>query len=167
MSPASMKVEYINPFLESVNETFQSMLGATVRRGDVGVSRGQGSPREISAFIGMSGPARGTVCLAFPSATAMKLVGRFLDQDIVVMNEDVVDGVSEIVNIVAGSAKAKLGSGGGVPIELGLPTVVRGNNYTVEYASNTVWLEVPFESDLGEFTLRVTFEFKEKRGNSA
>lgn len=161
-----MNVAYINPFLESVDECFNSMLNTKVARGKVGVSRGSGSPREVSAFIGMSGSARGTVCLSFPSATAMKLVSRFLDEDIVIMNEEVVDGISEIVNIVAGGAKAKLGATAGTVIDLGLPTVVRGSNYSVESPSNSVWLEVPFESDLGEFSLRVTFEFNENTGGA-
>jgi hypothetical protein len=41
---------------------------------------------------------------------------------------------------------------------LSLPTVVRGTNYKVDYPTRTAWLEVPFKSDLGSFSLRVTFE---------
>jgi CheY-specific phosphatase CheX len=62
------------------------------------------------------------------------------------------------VNIVAGSAKAKLNAGNDHPLDLSLPTVVHGENYNVQYPSKSVWLEVPFKSDLGEFNLRVTFE---------
>ena len=64
--------------------------------------------------------------------------------------------------MVAGSAKAKLTQDGSTPIELSLPTVVRGNNFNVDYPTQSVWLEVGFECDMGEFTLRVTFEFDDK-----
>ncbi len=90
----------------------------------------------------------------------MKLVSALLDQELHVMDETVVDGVAELVNIVAGGAKAKFATANGQPIELGLPTVVRGSDYTVEYGTKVVWLEVPFTSELGAFTLRVTFEYE-------
>ncbi len=74
------------------------------------------------------------------------------------MDDTVSDAIAEMVNIVAGGAKAKLNLGGGAPLDLSLPTVVRGNSYNVDYPSGSVWLEVPFDSDLGSFRLRVTFE---------
>jgi chemotaxis protein CheX len=154
-----MKVEYINPFIESVADVCQSMLDMTVSRGEVLLSRGEMSPRDVMAIIGLSGPAQGTVCLSFPSGTALKMVSRLLGQEILTMDENVTDGVAEFVNIVAGGAKAKLSSSDGAPIDLGLPTVVRGNDFTIDYPSTAVWLQVPFDTDLGDFTMRVTFSF--------
>jgi len=153
-----MKVEYVNPFIESVFELFQTMLAAEVKRGEIGVSKGEGNPRDVMALIGLSGPARGTVSLAFPTATALAMVGQILGIEVTSVDETVSDGIAEIVNIVAGSAKAKLYHEGGTPIDLSLPTVVRGNNYQIDYPKQSVWLEVPFNSSLGEFDLRVTFE---------
>lgn len=158
-----MKVEYINPFIESVYDLFQTMLSAKVKRGEIGVTGTGGNPRDIMALIGLSGPARGTVALSFPTATALRMVSKILDMETHVVDDTVSDGIAEIVNIVAGSAKAKLTKDGGTPIDLSLPTVVRGNSYSVDYPSQSVWLEVPFESDLGSFSLRVTFEFQEKK----
>ena len=153
-----MNVEYINPFIESVNELFSTMLGAKVDRGKIGVSSGANNPRDIMAIIGLSGPARGTVALSFPTNTALNLVNKMLGLETRIVDEMVSDGVAELVNIVAGGAKAKLVTDGGTPLDLSLPTVLRGNDFTVDYPSNSVWLEVPFASDLGPFCLRVTFE---------
>ena len=154
-----MKVEYINPFIESVVEVFGTMLETEVTRGDVGVTRsGAGNPRDIMSLIGLSGPARGTVALSFPTSTALALVRKLLGMETTVVDDTVSDGVAEIVNMVAGSAKAKLTNEGGPPIDLSLPTVVRGRNFEVEYPTKSVWLEVAFQSGLGDFSLRVTFE---------
>lgn len=153
-----MKVEYINPFIESVYELFSTMLSSRAKRGDVGLVHGEGSPRDIMALIGLSGPARGTVALSFPAGTALAMVSKLLGMETHVMDETVSDAVAELVNIVAGSAKAKMNIPGTTPIELSLPTVVRGNSYSIDYPSKAVWLEVPFTSDLGPFNLRVTFE---------
>ena len=163
-----MKVEYINPFIESVHDLFSTMLNAEIERGEIGVTSASGNPRDIMALIGLSGPARGTVALSFPTNTALAMVGRILGVETRVVDDTVSDGVAEIVNIVAGAAKAKLTKGGETVINLSLPTVVRGNDYNVDYPTQSVWLEVPFKSGLGPFSLRVTFEFDdEKKGDSA
>ena len=163
-----MKVEYINPFIESVHDLFSTMLNAEIERGEIGVTSASGNPRDIMALIGLSGPARGTVALSFPTNTALAMVGRILGTEPRVVDDTISDGVAEIVNIVAGAAKAKLTKGGGTVIDLSLPTVVRGNDYNVDYPTQSVWLEVPFKSGLGPFSLRVTFEFEdEKKGGSA
>jgi CheY-specific phosphatase CheX len=75
------------------------------------------------------------------------------------LDEDtLVDGAAELVNIVAGSAKAKFCKDGGAPLDLSLPTVIRGEGFQIDYPSKTVWIEVPFSSELGSFKVRVTFE---------
>lgn len=155
-----MKVEYINPFIESVYELFSTMLSSKASRGDVGVSDGKANPRDIMALIGLSGPARGMVALAFPVETALTIVNRLLGTESRVLDDTVSDAIAEVVNIVAGGAKAKFKLGSGPPIDLSLPTVVRGNSFSVDYPSKSIWLEVPFNSDLGPFTMRVTFEIQ-------
>jgi chemotaxis protein CheX len=164
-----MKVEYINPFIESVMEVFGTMLGTEVTRGDIGVSKKTSSnPRDIMALIGLSGQARGTVALSFPTETALALVSSLMGTEMRVVDDTVSDGVAEIVNMVAGSAKAKLGADDGPPIDLSLPTVVRGNSFSIDYPTQSVWLEVPFEGGMGPFSLRVTFEFDgSAKGGSA
>ena len=157
-----MDVSYINPFIESTYELFSTMLRSTAVRGDVGVATAKTNPRDITALIGLSGMAQGMVALAFPIDTALKMVNRLLDSEIRTVDNTVSDAIAEMVNIVAGGAKAKLVGEDRPPIDLSLPTVVRGSNYRVNYPSNTVWLEVPFTSDLGSFTLRVTFAMKKQ-----
>lgn len=153
-----MKVEYINPFIESTYDLFGTMLNSKAVRGDVGLVKDVENPRDIMALIGLSGMARGMVALAFPVATALNMVNHLLGTDIRAMDDTVSDAIAEMVNIVAGGAKAKLNTGTEKPIDLSLPTVVRGKHFNVDYPTGSVWLEVPFDSDLGSFTLRVTFE---------
>ena len=123
-------------------------------------------PSDITAIIGLSGPARGTVALAFPKETALGLVKKLLQMDDADAEQNVADGMAEMVNMVAGSAKAKLSNGSGAPlISLGLPTVVRGERVLVDYPRKATWIVVPFQSDLGTFHMQVTFEFTQ--GNNS
>jgi len=159
-----VKVDYINPFIESVHELFSTMLSATATRGEIGVSREGPNPKDIMALIGLSGHARGMVSISFPLKTALAMVNQLLGTDTRVIDDTVSDGIAELVNIVAGGAKAKFTlEEGQEPIDLSLPTVVRGNSFNVDYPSGSVWLEVPFDSTLGDFSLRVTFSFDDKK----
>lgn len=145
----SMKVEYVNPFIEAVYDLFSTMLSSSISRGDIDVTTEEPGPRDVTALIGLSGPARGMVSLAFPSDTAIKMMNRLLGTEVEEMDDTVCDAVAEIVNIVAGGAKAKFPIETDKPIDLGMPTVVRGTHYNVDYPSDSMWLEVPFKSDLG------------------
>lgn len=154
-----MKIENINPFVEGVFELFETMLNVSLQRKKIALSKEPSKFREVTALIGMSGPIRGTVALAFPVDTAIALVNRLLETKVRIMDDTVADGIAELVNIVAGSAKAKFPiSDESKPVTLTLPTVVRGLHYEVNYPAGSIWLEVPFESGLGDFNLRVTFQ---------
>lgn len=162
-----MKVEYINPFIEGVYDLFGTMLAAKATRGTVAIARGDDAGfRDIIALIGLSGQARGMVTLAFPVQTALNIVNRLLGSELRVIDDTVSDAIAEVVNIVAGGAKAKLKVGDGPPIDLSLPSVVRGNSFSIDYPTKTSWIEVPFDSDLGPFAMRVTFKMEAKKGGA-
>jgi len=157
-------VQYVNPFVESVQELFSTMLGCEAKRGKVGLVDGKGNPRDVTALIGLSGRASGMLTISFPIETALAIAGRMLGIELKVIDSSVSDAVAEMANIVAGSAKAKLTNDDQEPIDLGLPTVVRGNSYAVDYPSHATWLEVPFTSELGDISMRVTFRTTNNNG---
>ena len=150
-----MDVSYINPFIEAVDSVFNTMLGVKPKRNGLKVSSGEAVGSVITSLVGISGQVSGVVALRFPPPTALKLVEKLLGSVPTEINDEVTDAVAELVNIVAGSAKAKFQHD--PPLQLGLPTVVHGTGYKLKYPSKSVWLEVPFTSDAGEFTLEVTY----------
>lgn len=159
-----MKVEYVNPFVNSVKDLFSTMLKCDVKRGDLSLKREPGRPNEMLALIGLSGgdvQVRGTVALSLPVQTAVAMSNRLLGTQATEASEAVADSVAEMLNIMAGGAKAKLPHADRNPIQLSLPTVLRdhGSGFSVQHPRDTAWLEIPFTSDLGPFSLRVTLEF--------
>ncbi len=150
-----MDVSYINPFVEAVNSVFDTMLGVQPKRNAVRIVSGGGQGKGLTSLIGISGVFHGCVALTFPPETALVLAGRMLGTDLSETNDEVIDAISELVNIVAGSAKAKFNTD--PPLELGLPTVVEGAAYRVKFPSKSIWLEVPFSSDAGDFSMELTY----------
>lgn len=150
-----MDVSYINPFIEAVDSVFTTMLDVTPRRNGLRVSDGQAKGEVVTSLVGMSGQVSGVVALRFPPKTALALAGRMVGAEMSDMSDEVTDAIAELVNMVAGSAKAKFDHD--PPLQLGLPTVVEGTGYRLKYPSKSVWLEVPFSSDAGDFTMEVTY----------
>ncbi len=160
MAPV-VRAEYINPFIESVNNLFHTMLDCHVHREKLALNLTVQPSRDIVGLVGLSGNIQGIVSIAFPVKTAMKLVGTLYHEELVVVDEKVTDAIAEVVNIVAGGAQAIINQNMNKPIELSIPTVIRGNRFTINYPKLTSWIEIPFYSDLGEFMIRVTINSKE------
>ncbi|MCD6507354.1 chemotaxis protein CheX [Candidatus Poribacteria bacterium] len=164
-----MRAEYINPFVAALENFCEMMLGCKVERGKLKLANSAleiehpdvdqaFAKYDITALIGLSGKARGTVALLFPAKTALMITRRFLETDkIFKIDDTVIDAVAEMVNIVAGSAKRQLSDELGL-IKLSLPTVVRGRNFEIKYPTGSVWLQIPFNSTLGPFFMQVSFE---------
>lgn len=150
-----MDVSYINPFVEAVGAVFGTMLGVFPKRNALKVSTSAPSGERLTSLIGITGRMHGCVALSFPPPTALGLTSRMLGSEYADINDEVIDAISEMVNMVAGSAKAKFEMD--PPLQLGLPTVVQGAGYRVKYPSKSVWLEVPFTSEAGDFSLEVTY----------
>ncbi|MDD4050912.1 MAG: chemotaxis protein CheX [candidate division Zixibacteria bacterium] len=147
-----MNVENINPFIESVADVFANMLDCEVETGDPEVNTEEHGTPDIIGVIGLSGTAQGIVALRLPIKTALRMVGRMVGTEFRTVDSSIIDGVGELVNIIAGGAKAKFE---GHTISLSLPSVVRGSIYRLNNLGNTVWLTVPFTSPLGGFSLSV------------
>ncbi|HDS29408.1 MAG TPA: hypothetical protein ENN67_00040 [Firmicutes bacterium] len=152
-----MKVEHINPFIESVSDLFTTMLGAEVSRGEIGVLKEIPPNRDIVALVELNGSTRGIVAISFPVGTALAMVGRMQGSEVRFVDETVRDSVIELVNLITSGAKSKL-SGDGKGFNFGNPSIVRGNSYSVDPHTHSTWLDVPFTSELGDFCIRMTFE---------
>lgn len=157
-----MNVKLINPFIESVCSVFETMLNISPKRDKVRIPK-EPTPQDppmLTSIVGISGGASGVVALRFPMDTALLLAGKFLGANYTEANDEVIDAISELANMVAGSAKAKFDLD--PPPQLGLPSVIEGRGYKVRYPAKAAWLEVPFTSPAGDFSMEVTFCDDEK-----
>ena len=154
-----MKVEHINPFIASVIETFENMLACQVKVGKPIVTRDDDGSDDIIGVIGMTGTSKGIVAVKFPVPTALKSVGKMVGMEFKNIDPSIIDGVGELINIIAGNAKVKFQ---GQRISLSLPTVVRGNMYKLNNLTGAVFVTLPFSSEVGDFELLVSFKSAEK-----
>lgn len=145
----------INPFIESVHEIFESMLGCQADLGSPIRAVLHNHDNDITGVIGLSGTALGIIALRFPEETAIAVINRFAGTEFDKIDAGVIDGIGELVNIAAGSAKGRLK---GHSISVSLPTVTRGGIYRLRNMRDTVWMDLPFDSELGPFSMIVALK---------
>ena len=153
-----VEVSHIKPFLESVESLYDTMLDSKIKAGKVSYFKSSDFRQDdLTMVISIAGEIKTTtMAITFPKPTAISLVGALLGMPV---EEDdsgtIVDGLGEVSNIVGGGAKAKFQQEG-VPMDLSLPHFLRGpQDEILKFTSNTQWIDIPFQSDLGNFSMRV------------
>jgi chemotaxis protein CheX len=148
-----MKAKYINPFLSASINLFKDYLGIIIKDKKPFVSENPLALDEISAIIGLAGETRGAIVLTFSRETAIKMISRFAGRPFIGITNDVLDGVGELTNILAGNAKKDLLD---FKIDISLPGVVTGKNSHVNWPKGIPIITIPFESEFGDFALNVS-----------
>lgn len=148
-----MKAKYINPFIIASMNLFKEYLELDVKSGTPFILKDPQVLNEVSGMIGLAGETAGSVVLSFSRDTAIRIVSRFAGHRYQALGKDVLDGVGELINIVAGNAKKDLLD---FKIAISLPGVITGNDYRIHWPENVPVISVPFSSSVGDFTLNVS-----------
>jgi chemotaxis protein CheX len=150
-----MKAKYINPFLAASVNLFREYLGLTLTAGKPYLREDPHSLGEVSGLIGLAGETTGAVVLSFSRETAINIISRFAKQKFQALGNEVLDGVGELINIIAGNAKKDLAD---FRIEISLPGVITGNSYKIHWPEGVPVVTIPFESDMGPFSVNVSLK---------
>jgi chemotaxis protein CheX len=147
-----MNVEYINPFIAATNNVFDTMVGTELHRGSPSLKTGYQPSHEVSAVIGLSGKAKGTVVLSLDREVAIQVAGALLQELPPELNADVADAMGEMANMIAGQAKCQLEH---LAMSLSLPSVVTGKGHCIEFPRNAMRICIPFSCSWGSLALEV------------
>ena len=154
---AGLNIDYINPFIEATVNTFRTMCSLEVARDRI-LLKGDGAEiYGVTGIIGLAGEATGSVVLNFPAEVAMAAVGSFVGEVYSDISSDVVDGVGELTNIVAGDSKNRL-SQKGYSFDIGLPKIVVGRNYVTAQSKAVPCIVILFKSSIGQFSIEVSLK---------
>ncbi|MHB8122379.1 MAG: chemotaxis protein CheX [Desulfuromonadaceae bacterium] len=97
----------------------------------------------ITGMVGFAGTYSGVISIHCPVSLALKITSNMLGVDCDEVNEDLNDAIGEIANMLGGSVKQVL-SKGGLDVKLSIPTVISGEDYTVNSLSDNDCVVVPF-----------------------
>ena len=97
----------------------------------------------ITGMVGFAGTYSGVISIHCPVELALKITSNMLGMECDEVNEDLNDAIGEIANMLGGSVKQVL-SKGGLDIKLSIPTVISGEDYTVNSLSDMDCVVIPF-----------------------
>jgi chemotaxis protein CheX len=149
-----MNVKFIDPFLDGTVSVIKTMAFVEPQAGKPYLKKGNSARGDVSAIIGLTGDAIGSLALSFSEGSILKIVSNMLGEDIRELNRDIKDAVGEITNMVAGVARKHL-EAEGFSIAAAIPTVVSGKDHTILHVLGGPSIIIPFTIEQGAFVVDV------------
>lgn len=152
-----MRVEYINPFVESAYSVLTEVLQVEVKRGELYLKSSAAPVLGVAAIIGLAGDVEGRVLLDMDKPTAIAVASGMLQsmdmEPIETLNEMGRATISELANMITGQAVTKLHNLG-FKFDLTPPALVTGDNMEISN-TNVEALIVPMEMPQGKIEINV------------
>lgn len=155
----TLDVNLINPFITATLKALETMAFVKANRTKVYLKEDNVLNGDISGIMGLSGDVSGSIILCFKEKTACRIIGNMLGTQFDKLNGDVQDGIQEIVNLVAGQAKAQL-SGTKYHFKISIPTCIIGANHQISHQKGVPCVVAEFELEGNPFTVEVSISPK-------
>ncbi|MBQ3670959.1 MAG: chemotaxis protein CheX [Treponema sp.] len=154
-----MRVEYINPFVETSYQILKEVLGGmTVTRGDLYLKSTAMPVMGVAAFVGLAGDVEGRVLFDMSLETALNVASAMNGEKITAFDDLAKATISELANLITAQAVTKLHELG-FKFDLTPPALFAGKEMEIAaMGSNTKSVEaliVPLITDCGKIEVNV------------
>lgn len=154
-----MKVETINPFIESASDVLVEIAQLTTERGNLRLKNVDEPFRDICTILGVVGDVHGQVIYGYNETTAKNIVSRMMmGAEVTEFDEMARSALGELGNIVTGKASIQLESMG-LHVDISPPTLVMAQNVRIS-SLKIPMIVVPLESEVGTIEIFVGLEQK-------
>jgi len=154
-----VKAEYVNPFISSTLNVFETMTGLHPVKGDLYIKSDQNLHYDVSAVVGIVGDVVGYVSISLPEKLATNVASIFLMEDKEEVDTDVGDAIGELINMIAGSTK-KLFTDKGKKFSISVPNVITGRGHTIQRPAHIICVGVKFTLDEHSFVIEIALKEK-------
>ncbi|MDR2729762.1 MAG: chemotaxis protein CheX [Treponema sp.] len=142
-----MRVEYINPFVESAYSVLKEVLGVDVKRGEIYLKPTSMKIMGVAALVGLAGDVEGRVLFDMTKDSALFVAGKMNGEVFTTFDELGKATIQELANMITAQAVTKLHDLG-FKFDLTPPALFTGDN--MEVSTNLGEVEaliVPMEID--------------------
>ncbi len=145
-----------------VNATFVNMFGIKPTMGAFEVAEKCTVQGDVSGILNlMQEKSEGAFIVTFPKQTIFKILEKMYRKPFTSIDKSVQSGVGELTNIIYAVMKTNLNKDG-FQFKMAVPNVVVGENHTVMIDNEGSSMIVPFSTDIGDFSVLITFHEQEK-----
>ena len=104
-----MRVEYINPFVETSYRVLKEVLGgAEVKRGNLYLKSTAMQMMGVAALVGLAGDVEGRVLFDMTMETAINVASKMNGEDLPAFDDLAKATISELANLITAQAVTKL-----------------------------------------------------------
>ncbi len=148
-----MRVEYINPFVESAFNVLKEVLQGEVKRGELYLKSTSIPVMGVAAIVGLAGDVEGRVLFDMDKPTALRVASVMNGDELKTMDELVKATITELANMITAQAVTKLHELG-FKFDLTPPAIFTGENMEVS-DQDVEALIVPMETAQGKLEINV------------
>jgi len=148
-----MRVEYINPFVESAFDILKQVLESELKRGELYLKAKSQPVLGVTAIVGLAGDVEGRILFDMSPETALALASRMNMEEITELNELAKATITELANMITAQAVTKLYDLG-FQFDLTPPTIITGQHMEITDLEVEA-LIVPVEMDFGKIEINV------------
>jgi len=153
-----MRVEYINPFVESSVSVMTEVLGIDVERKEISLRSKAVPVLDVAVIVGLVGQVEGRVLFDMSKKTALNIVSKMNEEEIKEFDELAKATITELGNMITGRAVTKL-SDMGYRFDVTPPAIFAGDNMEISDVELEA-LVVPIETSLGRIEINVALREK-------
>jgi len=125
-----MRVEYINPFVESAFNVLKEVLNSDVKRGEIYLKPTSMAIMGVAALVGLAGDVEGRVLFDMSKDTALHVSGAMNGENFTALDELAKATIQELANMITAQAVTKLHDLG-FKFDLTPPALFTGENMEV------------------------------------
>lgn len=140
--------------VDSTKNLFSTMLSSPVTFGAPAVCEHPAS-HDVSAIVSYSGDITGSVVLGLPGDSAVHIASRLAGVALEPGSEDLTDAIGEVINMIAGGAKARLN---GRTVSMSCPSVIHSPGHLVRSPGTLGCIVVPCKTGDMTFNLYCVFQ---------
>ena len=143
-----MRVEYINPFVDSAITIIKKTVSVDVKRGDLFLKKEITPVLGVAIIVGLAGQVKGRVVIDMEKETGLKIASRMNNEELKEYNDLVNATLTELANMIVGNAVTQLHKNG-YKFDLTPPAMIVGDNLKISdrgMESLIVPIEFPFGS---------------------
>lgn len=144
----------LKAFADAAVETLKAMAMLDLETGEVSEVRALEDTLDYSATMGLCGENEGLLVMSLESSLARQIVATMLGADESEIDSDLLDGVGELLNMIAGTAKTTLARSGH-HFNLSIPAVLEGAKTAVTPQTPLAGLQINCRCSDGEFILAI------------
>ena len=156
-----MKMELIQPFINSLDAVIAETMGCSAEIADVTMEQGNYKRTGIAALVGISGEIEGRVILDMESAAAQQAAGDLTGGTGEQTEETARETVCELTNMVIGNAVTQLNNEG-FKFRVHPPEIYALDG-GLQSAPDTEAVVLRFETPKGAVYLNIAIRYKQRR----